>query len=91
MKKTDIINYLADGKGYTTYLEVVSQTTGNEYASLDRKRFCVAERLILRYAFDLLSDRGTIVVHDCNPPDPELASPMRTPGSYAWCGLTPLA
>jgi hypothetical protein len=34
----------------------------------------------------LLTDRGTMVVHDCLPPTPELAVPNFITGG--WCGVT---
>ena len=40
----------------------------------------------LRAARSLLTAKGTIVVHDCRPPDRELASPEFLAG--AWCGVT---
>ena len=40
----------------------------------------------LRAARSLLTAKGTIVVHDCRPPDRELASPEFLVG--AWCGVT---
>jgi hypothetical protein len=45
---------------------------------------CSMRDLLLARA--LLTDRGTIVVHDCNPHDEDLASPTYRPGS--WCGAT---
>ena len=40
----------------------------------------------LRAVRGLLTQKGTIVVHDCRPPDRELASPEFLVG--AWCGVT---
>ena len=40
----------------------------------------------LGVARSLLTAKGTIVVHDCRPPDRELASPEFLVG--AWCGVT---
>jgi hypothetical protein len=40
----------------------------------------------LRAARSFLAAKGTIVVHDCRPPDRELASPEFLVG--AWCGVT---
>lgn len=37
-------------------------------------------------AFGIVSDHGTIVVHDCLPPTEELVAPEMIPGS--WCGVT---
>ena len=45
---------------------------------------CSMRDLLL--ARTLLTERGTIVVHDCNPDDEDLASPIYRPG--AWCGTT---
>jgi len=45
---------------------------------------CSMRDLLL--ARTLLTERGTIVVHDCNPYDEDLASPTYRPG--AWCGTT---
>lgn len=139
MKKTDIINALARRKGDSTYLEVVTPTTGNGYAAIDRTRYRVTERLMYRVrpefddgsaidyrtesedssalfaqiaalgrrydvilvdpfhtyccsrrdlmlAFSLLGDRGTLVVHDCNPPNRASVHPTFRPGR--WCGVT---
>jgi hypothetical protein len=40
----------------------------------------------LRAAFDLIEGGGMLVVHDCLPPNPEVATPGFIPG--AWCGVT---
>jgi hypothetical protein len=40
----------------------------------------------LSAAFALVRDGGAIVVHDCDPPNPELAAPDFCVGS--WCGVT---
>ena len=37
-------------------------------------------------AYSLLAPGGAILVHDCNPPDQEIASPVHQDG--AWCGVT---
>ena len=37
-------------------------------------------------AFDLIADGGTLVVHDCRPPNYAVASPHYVPGD--WCGVT---
>jgi len=44
---------------------------------------------LISEAFDLLSKRGFMVVHDCNPPRVEMAQPESRDGG--WCGLTYLA
>jgi hypothetical protein len=36
--------------------------------------------------FGLISDGGTLIVHDCLPPKPEIAQPQFTAGE--WCGVT---
>ena len=45
-----------------------------------------------RVAFDLLDERGILVVHDCLPPSAELARPTLTSeeklGEIEWCGAT---
>ena len=140
--KTDIINFLSDLSGYTSYLEICTPTTGCLYHKIDRARFKVCHRLIyrcpaayddgmdvnfrspdlrtkdlfetmhalgLRYdialvdpfhgydasyrdirdALGVISDRGTVVVHDCFPNSEELIGPDWTPGG--WCGLTFMA
>ena len=38
-------------------------------------------------ALELLDTKGTVVVHDCLPPDPALAAP-HSPGTGNWCGVT---
>lgn len=40
----------------------------------------------LEAAYSLLNKNGVIVIHDCNPPTREIASPKFNP--KAWCGLT---
>jgi len=40
----------------------------------------------LNDAYGLIRPGGALVVHDCDPPDAELASPEFVPG--AWCGVT---
>jgi len=45
---------------------------------------CSMRDLLLARA--LMAERGTIVVHDCNPFDEDLASPTYRPGP--WCGAT---
>ncbi len=42
--------------------------------------------LDLRGAMCLLRPGGILVVHDCNPTDPKIASPNFVPGD--WCGVT---
>jgi len=141
-EKTDIIHFLSDLYGYTSYLEICSSTTGWFYHKIDRSRFRRCHRLMyrcpasyddgmdvnfrspdlrtadlfetmhalgLRYdvilvdpfhsyeasyrdladAVGVLTDRGTVVVHDCFPPDENLVAPDWTPG--AWCGATFIA
>jgi hypothetical protein len=140
--KTDIIKYLADLKGYRSYLEICTTATGHKFAEIDRSKFdrchrlmyrcpenftdglnidfrvagldsrqCVADihRRNLRYdiilvdpwheyatsyrdltdALSLVTDNGSIVVHDCLPPTEETVSPTWVP--VAWCGLTFMA
>lgn len=43
----------------------------------------------LNDAFDILTPRGAIVVHDCLPPREDLVSPDFLPG--AWCGVSFIA
>ncbi len=43
----------------------------------------------LKNAISLVSDNGSIVVHDCLPPTDDIISPTFTPGS--WCGVTFMA
>jgi SAM-dependent methyltransferase len=40
----------------------------------------------LAAAYSLLTPRGVMVIHDCNPPSREIASPEQVGG--AWCGAT---
>ena len=40
-------------------------------------------------AFSVMTDRGTVVVHDCLPPSEDLVSAEFVPGS--WCGVSFLA
>ena len=40
----------------------------------------------LEAAFDLVVDGGAVVVHDCNPPRAEIATPEVSP--LGWCGVT---
>ena len=137
--KSDLINWIARQRGYRSYLELCSVTTGLLYGKLDRTYFAVCHRLMYRClpdvtdsmpidfrsvgldisdcvvsirqaghrydiilvdgfheyatsmrdlteALSLLTDNGTIVVHDCLPPAAELAVPNLIAG--AWCGVT---
>jgi hypothetical protein len=139
MDRSDLINWLATERGYRSYLELCTVTTGLRYGEIDRAYFAVCHRLMYRcppdyadglpidfrsvgldisdcvrvirergYRYDLilvdplreygasmrdltealglLTDRGTIVVHDCLPPTTELAVPNFIAGS--WCGVT---
>jgi len=43
----------------------------------------------IELAFSLLTDFGSIVIHDCDPPTDDLISPQVSPGS--WCGVTFIA
>ena len=43
----------------------------------------------MQVAFSLLTDTGSIVIHDCYPPTDDLISPKFVPG--AWCGVTFIA
>ena len=47
--KTDIINRLADVRGYCRYLEICTTITGNCYHEIDRARFPTCHRLMFRY------------------------------------------
>jgi hypothetical protein len=140
--KTDIIHFLSDLNGYSSYLEICTSTTGGLYHKIDRARFKRCHRLMyrcpssyddgmdvnfrspdmrtkelfetihalgLRYdialvdpfhtydisyrdlvdALGVVTDRGTVVVHDCCPPTEEVIAPDWTPG--AWCGVTFIA
>lgn len=140
--KTDIITYLSELRGYRTYLEICTPTTGNKFAKIDQSKFDVCHRLMYRCpenfedglkidfrtpdldttqcivrarrsslhydiilvdpwheygssyrdietALSLLSDKGSIVVHDCMPPTADIISPTWIPG--AWCGVTFMA
>jgi len=42
----------------------------------------------LAEAFNLISDGGILVVHDCLPPTIEFASPTFRYGNRGWCGVT---
>jgi hypothetical protein len=43
----------------------------------------------MKDALRLLTDKGTIVVHDCLPPTEQISSPTWVPGP--WCGVTFMA
>jgi hypothetical protein len=140
--KTDIIQYLSKLRGYRSYLEICTPTTGGKFANIDRSRFDACHRLMYRCpkdfsdglnidfrtpgaditaciadinrngfrydiilvdpwheydsslrdmqaALSLLTDRGSIVIHDCYPPSDDLISPTVVPG--LWCGVTFIA
>jgi hypothetical protein len=140
--KTDIIQYLSKLRGYRSYLEICTPTTGGQFAKIDQSRFDVCHRLMyrcprdfsdglninfrtpdaaltacvadinrkgLRYdiilvdpwheydsslrdmqaALSLLTDRGSMVIHDCCPQSDDLISPKVAPG--LWCGVTFIA
>lgn len=40
----------------------------------------------IQFALSVINDNGTVVVHDCNPPNQHCTSPEFIPGE--WCGLT---
>lgn len=52
--KVDLINELAAIRGYRTYLEICTPTTGNMYGGIDRARYPTCHRLMYRCpaAFD---------------------------------------
>ena len=140
--KTDLINWLGWQAGYTSYLEVATETTGLMFGLISRDVFSSADRVMYRLhpkyddglpiwhrtaladstecfraleaagrTFDLvfvdsyhtyessrrdlelalerLQPGGTVVVHDCRPAKPELATPSFKEGS--WLGVTYLA
>lgn len=140
--KTDIIHFLSLLRGYRSYLEICTASTGNRYAKINQSRFDVCHRLMyrcgddfsdglkidfrssdlditrcvedinrsgfrydvilvdpfhdyassfrdLKVALDLVTDGGSIVVHDCLPPTENIISPEFVPGS--WCGVTFIA
>jgi hypothetical protein len=137
--KSDLINWIAKDRGYRSYLEICSLTTGLGYGGIDHARFARSHRLMYRCpqnhtdgmpidfrsvgldisapiqtirargsrydiilvdsyheygasmrdltdALSLLTDHGTIVVHDCLPPRAEIAGPQFVPGE--WCGVS---
>ena len=137
--KADLINHLADARGYRCYLEVCTPTSGGRYSEIKRSKFDNCVRLMyrcpedyhdgmtidyraadlditeclarlrndgrrvdialldsfheyeqslrdLREIFDLISEGGTLVVHDCMPPREEIARPKFIPGE--WSGAT---
>jgi len=140
--KIDVIHFLSDRNGYSSYLEICTPTTGGLYHRIDRARFMRCHRLMYRcpgsfddgmdvnfrssdmrtnelfetihamgFRYDIalvdpfhlydisyrdlvdalgvITDRGTIVAHDCFPHGEDLVAPDWTPGS--WCGLTFMA
>lgn len=140
--KTDIVKYLSALKGYRSYLEICTASTGGEFAKIDPSRFDTCRRLMYRCPDDfmdgltidfrvrdldtrrcvedlhrkgrrydiilvnswheyetsyrdledalrLVTDHGTIVVHDCLPPSDDIISPTYVPGE--WCGVTFMA
>jgi hypothetical protein len=137
--KADLINHLADARGYRYYLEVCTPTSGGRYAEIKRSKFASCLRLMYRCpesyhdgmaidyritdlditecltrmrddarrvdialldsfheyeqslrdlteGFGLISEGGTLVVHDCMPPRVEIAQPKFMPGE--WSGAT---
>jgi hypothetical protein len=137
--KAEIINFWADVRGYRTYLEISTPTTGGRFAEVDHAKYPTCHRLIyrcprdyadggdidfrsagldiggcvkqikargLRYdvilvdafheyetslrdlklALDLVAAGGTVIVHDCDPPHEEVASPHFV--AHAWTGVT---
>src|SRR4051794_13755582 len=54
--KTDIINHLAEVRGYRRYLEICTPLTGNEFARIDRPRFDICHRLMYRCPEDFTDD-----------------------------------
>jgi len=140
--KVDIVHYLSKARGYRSYLEICTPTTGNQFSEINQSQFDVCHRLMYRcpddfadghkidfrspsldlsscaadirrgnfgydiilvdpwheyetslrdmqLALSLLSDGGSIVIHDCNPPTADIISPQFMPGS--WCGVTFIA
>lgn len=55
-RKTDIINYLAEARGYDKYLEICTSITGNEYSRIDRSLFSTCHRLMYRCPNDFNDD-----------------------------------
>ncbi len=140
--KTDIVKHLSVLKGYRSYLEICTASTGGEFAKIDRSLFDICHRLMYRCpddftdglpvdfrargldtarcvedlhrkgrrydimlvdswheyetsyrdletALSLVTDNGSIDVHDCLPPNARIISPTYTRG--AWCGVTFMA
>src|SRR5262245_25742999 len=46
--KADLINHLADARGYRCYLEVCTPTSGGRYAEIKRSKFASCVRLMYR-------------------------------------------
>lgn len=137
--KADLISYLARFRGYRSYLEICTATTGARFGEIEPGLLSTSHRLMYRCpadfsdghdvhfrsgdlniseclrtiraaslhydvilvdsfhdydcsyrdlaaAFDLLRTGGTIVVHDCLPPDEAHAMPQFQPGG--WCGVS---
>src|SRR5262245_57904629 len=135
--KADIINHLADARGYQSYLEICTPTTGRRYAEVDQSKYKTCHRLMYRcpddfddgmriefrsvdldiasctkqighlrfdvilldafhgyetslrdlnFARDFLTDHGTVVVHDCDPPSEQVACPDFI--TTSWAGVT---
>ena len=140
--KTDIIHFLSDLNGYSSYLEICTSMTGGLYHKVDRARFKRCHRLMYRcprsyddgmdvnfrssdmntkelfetihtlgFRYDIalvdpfhtydvsyrdladtlgiITEHGSVVVHDCFPHSEDLIAPDWTPG--AWCGVTFMA
>ena len=73
----DISECIRQIQGRALRFDVISADPWNEYETSWRD---------LNTAFDLITDGGTFIVHDCLPPREEVATPHVTWGE--WWGLT---
>jgi hypothetical protein len=142
MRKFDIARMLAKKFAYTSYLEIVTPSTGGTYAQVDREQLTQRMRLMYRrpaafsdgelidfgttkedaeelyfevmqrglrfelvfvdpfhtyacslrdivYALQLTKPEGIVLIHDCDPPNEEIAGPEFRHGD--WCGVTYVA
>jgi hypothetical protein len=76
----DISQCIADIHRSGFHYDIILVDPWHEYESSLRE---------MQVALSLLTDTGSVVIHDCYPPTEDIISPKFVPGS--WCGVTFIA
>ena len=81
------VDFGAGGEDITVPLaEIERQGLRFDLILVDAHHTFECARRDLAAAWSLLNPEGVLLVHDCNPPNPEVAAPQHHEG--AWCGVS---